>query len=87
MSTLPFGCAGMRLSKLDAAYRKPSNVAVFFTVESRGGVPVAGLTAESFRIYEDGKVISLYESQQTIVNPEIAAEHYSAGLKIDSAST
>lgn len=79
-------CGGLRLNQLDAAYRKPSNVALFFTVEERGGVPVAGLTAESFRIYEDGNLISLYESQQTIVSPEIAAEHYTLLLMDMSAS-
>jgi von Willebrand factor type A domain len=80
------GCSGLRLNTIDAAYRKPSNVAVFFTVEDRNDVPVAGMTADQFKIYEDGKLISLYESNQTIVNPEIAAEHYTLLLVDMSAS-
>ncbi len=37
---------------------------------------LAGLTADRFRIYEDGQLVSQYESKQTIANPEVAAVHY-----------
>jgi VWFA-related protein len=84
--TLPAGCGGLRLHTIDAAYRKPSNVAVFFTVENSKDQPISGLTADQFKIYEDGKLISLYESNQTIVSPEIAAEHYTLLLVDMSAS-
>lgn len=70
------GCAGLQLTKIDAAFQRPSNVAVFFTVDTRGGEPVPGLAATDFAIYEDGALVSASESQQTIVNPEVAAEHY-----------
>ncbi len=70
------GCVGLRLTPVDSAYQRPSNVAVYFTVDTAGGEPVGGLTAESFRISEDGSLVSPTESQQTIVNPEVAAEHY-----------
>src|SRR5688500_18151291 len=70
------GSAGLRLTKLDASVQKPSNVAVYFTVDTDDGAPVPGLTAESFRIYEDGSLVSVFESKQTILNPEVAAEHY-----------
>jgi hypothetical protein len=70
------GCIGLRLTPVDTAYRTPSNVAVYFTVDAANGDPVGGLTAEDFRIYEDGSLVSPTESQQTIVNPEVAAEHY-----------
>lgn len=70
------GCIGLRLTPVDSAFQRPSNVAVYFTVDTAGGEPVGGLTAESFRIYEDGSLVSPTESQQTIVNPEVAAEHY-----------
>ncbi|MCB9592324.1 MAG: VWA domain-containing protein [Sandaracinaceae bacterium] len=70
------GCGGLRLSMVDSAYRTPSNVAVYFTVDTATGDPVAGLTADDFRIYEDGRIVSVAESGQTIVNPELAAEHY-----------
>jgi hypothetical protein len=61
---------------VDSAYQRPSNVAVYFTVDTAFGEPVGGLTATDFRIYEDGQLVSESESQQTIVNPEVAAEHY-----------
>lgn len=70
------GCGGLQLSMVDSAYQRPSNVAVYFTVDTRGGDPVAGLTAEDFVISEDGRAVSAAESQQTIINPELAAEHY-----------
>ena len=74
--TLIAGCGGLRLTMVDSAYQQPSNVAVFFTVDSSQGEPVAGLQATDFRIYEDGRLVSPDESQQTIINPEVAAEHY-----------
>ena len=80
------GCAGLRLSMVDSAYNRPSNVAVYFTVDSAGGEPIAGLEADDFRIYEDGRVVSVAESQQTIVNPEVAAEHYTL-LLIDMSGS
>jgi hypothetical protein len=70
------GCSGLNVTLVQSAYRRPSNVAVFFTVDDRSGDPVPGLQAADFRIYEDGQLVSVDESQQTIVNPEVAAEHY-----------
>jgi len=68
--------SGLQLTLVDAAHATPSNVAVFFTVDTREGTPVPGLTAEDFRIYEDDSLVSVDESQQTIVNQEVAAEHF-----------
>ena len=71
------GCGGgLELTLVEAAYNRPSNVAVYFTVDTTSGEPVSGLTAEDFNIYEDGSLVSIDESGQTIINPEVAAEHY-----------
>jgi hypothetical protein len=71
------GCAsGLKLSVIESAQRQPSNLAVFFTVNTRGGEPVPQLDASQFRIYEDGQLVSAAESSQTILNPEVAAEHF-----------
>jgi len=67
---------GLHLTTIKTAQQKPSNVAVYFKAETNGGEAVPGLTADSFRIYEDGQLVSHYESKQTIVNPEVAAIHY-----------
>lgn len=75
-ATLASGCAGLKPQLVDASVQKPSNVAVYFTVDTRAGDPVPGLTAEQFHIYEDGKLVSPFESKQTILNPEVAAMHY-----------
>lgn len=48
---------------------------MYFKVQN-GHEPVGGLTAESFKIYEDGDLVSQYESKQTILNPEVAASHF-----------
>jgi hypothetical protein len=70
------GCAGLKLNLVDASVQEPSNIAVYFTVDTRKGEPVPGVTADKFNIYEDGKLISIYESQQTILNPEVATVRY-----------
>jgi hypothetical protein len=70
------GCAALNPQLVDASVQKPSNVAVYFTVDTRQGDPVPGLTAEQFHIYEDDKLVSPFESKQTILNPSVAAMHY-----------
>ncbi len=72
------GCGGrgLRLTLIDASVQRPSNIAVYFTVDTSDGEPVPNLTAESFRIYEDDQPVSILESKQTILNPEVAASHF-----------
>src|SRR5689334_5656953 len=67
------GCGGLQVKLVNSAQRKPSNVWVFFTVDRGRDDPVGGLGADDFRIYEDGDLVSKYESKQTIQNPEVAA--------------
>ncbi|MDC0722361.1 VWA domain-containing protein [Nannocystis bainbridge] len=68
-------CTSLTLTRLNSAQKKPNNVWVFFTVE-QNEEPVAGLQAEDFQIYEDGDLVSTYESKQVIQNPEVAAVMY-----------
>jgi hypothetical protein len=74
---LILGCGGggLRLTKVNSEEKKPNNVWVFFTVE-KGDEPVGGLSADEFKIYEDGELVSKFESKQTIQNPEVAAVMY-----------
>jgi hypothetical protein len=69
-------CARLQLTSIKATQQRPSNVAVYFKVQTESGDPVGSLTANSFRIYEDGQLVSQYESKQTILNPQVAAVHY-----------
>ncbi len=69
-------CSGLNVRLHRASVQKPSNVALYFSVETSDGMPVPALSAESFRIYEDGELISPYESKQTILNPEVSVVHY-----------
>jgi hypothetical protein len=86
LSLMAAGCsAGLKLTKIEAATSKPSNVAVFFSVD-REKEPVVDLLASDFNIYEDDKLVSVNESQQTIVNPEIASAHFTLLLVDMSAS-
>ena len=80
------GCSGLRLGLIDASVKRPSNIAVYFTVDTTEDQPVPSLTAESFRIYEDGQPISVHESKQTILNPEVAAAHHTL-LLIDMSGS
>lgn len=75
-TTVGVGCGGLRVHLHRASVQKPSNVALYYSVETSGGDPVPDLMAESFRIYEDDQLISPYESKQTILNPEVAVVHY-----------
>lgn len=77
---------GLQVSLIRGAYQRPSNVAVFFSVDDSEGQPVPGLTAQDFHIYEDGSLVSESESQQTIVAQEVAAEHFTLLLVDMSAS-
>ncbi len=73
---LTAGCSGLSLTPIKMAQQRPSNVAVYFKVRTSDGAPVGGLTADRFHIYEDGQLVSQYESKQTILNPSVAAVHY-----------
>jgi hypothetical protein len=66
---------GLRLVHIHSSAHKPSNIAVYFTVDTSDGKPVPGLTADRFTIYEDGSKVSEFESKQTILNPKVAAAH------------
>src|ERR1035441_361079 len=70
------GGGGLTLTAIKSTQSKPSNVAIYFKVTTSGGEPIGGLTATSFKIYEDGSLVSELESKQTILNPEVAASHY-----------
>jgi hypothetical protein len=70
------GCVGLNLQMVDRSVQRPSNIAVYFTVDTTRGEPVADLTPSDFHIYEDGQPVSIFESRQTILQPEVAAAHY-----------
>ena len=76
LSTMTVGCAGgLDVQHVNSAADKPNNVWVFFKVK-KGDEGVGSLTANDFTIYEDDKKVSQHESQQVILNPEVAAVNY-----------
>jgi hypothetical protein len=66
-----FGC--LKVELINQSVKKPSNIAVYFKVDTLSGDPVPGLSSKDFRIYEDGELVSTFESKQTILNPQIAS--------------
>jgi hypothetical protein len=76
LSLLLTACGGLNVTLLNSAQKKPNNVWVFFTVERGKNDPVGGLSADDFKIYEDGDLVSKFESKQVIQNPEVAAVMY-----------
>lgn len=66
---------GLQMTRINTEQKEPNNVWVFFSVKD-GKEPVSGLKAEDFEIYEDGELVSPYESKQTIQNPEVASVMY-----------
>lgn len=70
------GCGGLNVRLINAAQKKPNNVWMFFTVDAGKDKPVGGLVAEDFEISEDDSIVSVFESKQTIQNPEVAAVMY-----------
>ncbi len=60
---------GLVLRTVDQSVYKPGNIAVYFTVEGVNGEPVPGMKSEELRIYEDGEVVSRFESGHTLINP------------------
>jgi hypothetical protein len=75
-AVLTVGGCGLHLQLMDASVRKPSNVAVYFSVVDKDKEPVPNLASAEFKIYEDNKLVSVYESKQTILNPEVAAAQF-----------
>lgn len=69
-------CTGLNMQMVDRSVQRPSNIAVYFTVDTTRGEPVADLTPGDFQIFEDGRPVSLFESKQTILQPEVVAAHY-----------
>ena len=80
------GCSGLRLQLINSSVRRPSNIALYFTVDKSNGDPVPGLTAESFQIFEDDRPVSQLEAHQTILNPQVSAVHYTLLLMDMSGS-
>ena len=71
------GCASsLQLTPIRSTQNKPSNIAIYFKIQTSSGEPIGGLAADQFRIYEDNSLVSQFESKQTILNPEVAVSHY-----------
>jgi hypothetical protein len=86
VSLAVFATGCLQVALVDASVRKPSNVAVYFSVTDAQHRPVPGMRADQFKIKEDGKVVSAFESKQTILNPEVSVVQYTLLLMDMSGS-
>lgn len=59
-------CLKVKLQENGFATASPARISLFFSVDTCAGAPVAGLTAEQFRVFEDEQPVSIFESQQRI---------------------
>jgi hypothetical protein len=62
----PTDCLKLTLQNGGFSTSPPARVSLFFTADTCSGQPVAGLSGDQFRVYEDGLAVSLFESQQRI---------------------
>lgn len=72
----PGGGGGLRVKKLAAATREPSNVALYLSVETKGGDPVGGLSSASFRVFEDGKLVPEKKAKRALLDPKTVEARY-----------
>jgi hypothetical protein len=74
---LGLGCALLRrldVQPVAKSVEPPSNVALYVRI-SDGDVPLTDLTEQSFRIYENGQLLSLQETRQMLLAKETVALH------------
>jgi len=65
-------CSGtLQVKKLDSVAQPSGNVAVYFTVDKEGK-PLPDLTPASFRVYEDGKLVSEKKAKRALLDPRVA---------------
>lgn len=58
---------GLYITFEDQKERKPANISVLFKVDKEGRTPVTDLRTQDLTLYEDGVLISEYESQQALI--------------------
>ena len=76
------GCGllgGLQVEAVSTSAQKPSNVALYLSVTDKDGT-VPKLTADHFKIYEDGQLVPASQTSQTLLERSVAAAHYTVLL-------
>lgn len=70
------GCSpqGVHVEPVATSVQRPSNIAVYVAVDRKRD-PLTQLTAQNFRLYEDGQLLDAEETQLRVLPREAAAEH------------
>ncbi len=88
LSLLSVGCASGHINVVSKGVfaEKPANVAAYVAV-SEDDAAIEGLSAENFKIYEDEQYIPPENSQQVLLDKELAQAHRTVILVDQSAAT
>jgi hypothetical protein len=65
---------------LAATSQMPANVAVHFSVGTKTGQPIVGLSPANFKIYEDGKLVPEKKGKRALLDPRMAEAHFTLVL-------
>src|SRR5690554_1806653 len=72
-------CGGVQLEHVHSSVQRPSNVAIYVSVED-GGEPVTDLRAEDFSVREDGVLLEPNETRLTLLDRDAVALHHTVVL-------
>ena len=72
----------LNLTLIEHTNRLPANVSILFKVDTDDDYPIANLRPSDFQIYENENLISIFESQQSIL-PKTGTFKYSIALLLD----
>jgi hypothetical protein len=71
--------SGVEVRSVNSSVQKPSNVAIYVAVEDEN-LPVGGLEAKNFQIYEDDVPVDATHSKLTLLNRDDVAVHHAVVL-------
>ncbi len=83
---LTSACGGVQLEHVHSSVQRPSNVAVYVSVEN-GGEPVTDLRAADFSVREDGVLLEPSETRLTLLDRDAVALHHTVVLVDLSGAT
>lgn len=78
--------SGLQLNRVGSSTADDGAIIVSFWAESRSGSPAVGMSEADFEIYEDGELISTFESKQKLV-PQPATFELQSLLLLDMSGS
>jgi hypothetical protein len=72
----PGGGGNLRVKKLSAVAQPPGNVAAYFSVYTKEGVPVTDLDTPNFKVYENNKLVSEKKAKRALLETKPVEAQY-----------